>query len=190
MDFWALYLYLVNRLHLIMITLQTAQFSDYLSIAHLHAANWRQSYRGILSDFFLENEVEKYMEQTWRYKLDKPPAKQFTTLALYEHKIVGFSCLVLDEDPRFGSMLDNLHVAPGEQNKGIGKTLMQHCAGIIIDLAKDRSLWLWVYAQNLPAIAVYERLGGTRVETVEKQTAEDRPALVHRYAWADVSLLR
>lgn len=173
-----------------MITLRKAEFTDYKSLARLHAQNWRETYRGILSDFFLDNKLEKYMEDTWQKKLRAPGAKQFTTIALCEEKIAGFSCLVLDDDEIFGSMLDNLHVAHAEQNKGIGKLLIQHCAGIICDLAADHKMWLWVYAQNKQAIAVYNRLGGTHTETVEKETAEGTRAIVYRYTWEDVAQLR
>lgn len=173
-----------------MITLKTAGFEDYKSLARLHAQNWRENYRGILSDFFLDNMLDQYMEDTWQKKLHSPTAKQFTTIALSEEKLAGFSCLVLDDDETFGSMLDNLHVAQDEQNKGIGKLLVQHCAGIISDLASDNRMWLWVYAQNKKAIAVYDRLGGTHAETVVKETAEGNRAIVYRYTWQDVSGLR
>jgi ribosomal protein S18 acetylase RimI-like enzyme len=173
-----------------MITLKTAGFEDYINIARLHAENWRQNYRGILSDFFLEKNLEKYMNDTWQQKLRLPAEKQYTTIALSGNEIVGFSCLVLDDDPQFGSMLDNLHVATSAQNKGIGKILVKHCAGIISDFAANRRMYLWVYEQNKNAIAVYDRLGGTHFETVEKETAEGSPAIVYRYTWDDISLFR
>ena len=173
-----------------MITLKKAEFSDYQTLARLHAQNWRENYRGILGDFFLEQKLDHYMDDTWQKKLRSPTAKEITTIALNGDKIAGFSCLVLDEDESFGSMLDNLHVAHDEQNKGIGKLLIQHCAGIICDLAADHRMWLWVYAQNEHAITVYNRLGGTHAETVEKETAGGTMAIVYRYTWEDVALLR
>ena len=173
-----------------MITLKKAESADYKSLARLHAQNWRENYRGILSDFFLDNILDQYMEDTWQKKLHSPTAKEITTIAFSEDKLAGFSCLVLDDDETFGSMLDNLHVAHDEQNKGIGKLLMQHCAGIICDFATDHRMWLWVYAKNKRAVAVYDRLGGTHAETVEKKTAEGNKAIVYRYTWTDVGLLR
>lgn len=173
-----------------MITLKKAEFADHKRLARLHAQNWRENYRGILSDFFLEKKLDQYMTNTWQKKLRSPSAKEITTIALNENKVAGFSCLVLDENETYGSMLDNLHVAHDEQNKGIGKLLVQHCAGIIFDHAADHRMWLWVYAQNKHAIGVYKRLGGTHAETVEKETAEGTKALVFRFTWADISTLR
>ena len=173
-----------------MITLKKAEFADYINLARLHAQNWRENYRGILSDVFLDNKLDKYMKDTWQKKLRSPTAKEITTIAFINDKIAGFSCLVLDDDENFGSMLDNLHVAHDEQNKGVGKLLVKHCAGIICDLAVDHRMWLWVYAQNKHAIAVYNRLGGTHAETVEKETAEGTRAIVYRYTWDNVAPLR
>lgn len=181
---------ILNHQSSFMVTLKTAVYADYKSLARLHAQNWRDTYRGILSDFFLDNKLEQYMTDTWQKKLRSPTAKQITTIALSEDKIAGFSCLVLDDDETYGSMLDNLHIAHDQQNKGIGKMLIQHCAGIICDLAADHRMWLWVYAQNQHAIAVYKRLGGSHTQTVEKETAEGTRALVYRYTWADVCKLR
>lgn len=172
-----------------MITLKNAGFEDYKIIARLHTENWRQNYRGILSDYFLDKRLLKYMEDTWEQKLKAPTGKQYTTIALSGNEMVGFSCLALDDDNQFGSMLDNLHVATGAQQKGIGKILMKHCAVIIRDFAANRRMYLWVYEQNKNAIAVYNRLGGTHYETMVKETAEGTPAIVYRYTWDDVSIL-
>lgn len=172
-----------------MVTLQKAAFSDYESIARLHAANWRDNYRGILSENFLDKEVDRYMLKTWRKKLHEPPAKQYTSIAYRDKKIAGFSCLVTDDDPLFGSMLDNLHVAAEARYQGIGKLLMQHCASLILAHATTPKMYLWVYVQNKSAVAVYESWGGRQHETLQKSTAEGSGALVHRYTWDDVSIL-
>jgi GNAT superfamily N-acetyltransferase len=171
-----------------MITLTTAGFPDHLKIAQLHAANWRDNYREILSKDFLEHRVEQFMLDTWQEKLQQPPETQITTIAYRDKVVAGFCCLVLDDDPLYGSMLDNLHVAATEQNHGVGKLLMQHCAEIILGHASTHRMYLWVYVQNIKAIAVYERWGGRKAETVEKLTAEGTKAMVYRYAWDDVSV--
>ena len=74
-----------------MIELRTAQFADYTAIAKLHAENWRQNYRGIFSDPFLDHEVEKDRSDNWYQRLQSPAANQLITVATLEDRIVGFS---------------------------------------------------------------------------------------------------
>ena len=73
-----------------MITLREAQFSDHAAIAKLHADNWRQHYRGILSDHYLDNEVEQERLDTWYERLKSPAENQFITMAMLDEYPRGF----------------------------------------------------------------------------------------------------
>jgi hypothetical protein len=120
------------------IELRPAEFSDYKTIAALHADNWRKYYRGILSDHFLDHEVEGDRLDTWHKRLSAPRGNQIITIALLENTIAGFSCLYLDEDPIFGSFMDNLHVSSHLQQSGIGKILLIDSAKTICDKAVNK----------------------------------------------------
>jgi hypothetical protein len=172
-----------------MINLRLAQLSDYSAITKLHTDNWRQNYRGIFSDAFLDNNLEDRRSKIWYNKLKFPGRNQKVTVAISDDIIVGFYCLSLNDNPVFGSLLDNLHVSAGIQKSGMGKLLMIDCAKTIIDNAGSRKLYLWVYAANLNAISFYDHLGGKNTEVVEKQNEDGTKALAYRYVWDDVSTL-
>jgi hypothetical protein len=70
-----------------MIRLRNAQFSDYAAIAKLHTDNWKETYRGFLSDHYLDHEIEKERLDTWYKRL---PDSQIITVALSDDLIVGF----------------------------------------------------------------------------------------------------
>jgi GNAT superfamily N-acetyltransferase len=156
-----------------MITLREARLSDYASIAKLHAESWQQNYRGIYSDQFLDNEVEQDRLTVWHKRLSAPASNQQVIIATQDETVVGFACLLLDDDPTFGSLLDNLHVTTNVQKTGIGKLLMKECARRIANKNSSNRMYLWVYEANENARRVYERLGAEHFETVEKPT-EDR----------------
>ena len=172
-----------------MIELRDAQFSDYDSIARLHAASWRQTYRAIYSDHFLDHEVEQDRAAVWYDRLSSPHSRQQVIVAVQDETIIGFACLFLDDDPAYGSLLDNLHIASHWQKAGIGKRLLQACAQRIENLGNSRKLYLWVYESNANARRVYERLGAAHIETVEQPTASGNNALACRYVWQDVKVL-
>src|SRR5690349_2806909 len=119
-----------------MIELRDAVFSDYVAIAQLHATSWKQTYRGIYSDQFLDHDVEKDRAALWHNRLSTPSNRQHVVVAIYEESIVGFSCLFLDDDAQYGSLLDNLHIAANWQKAGIGKKLLQECARRIYSKAQ------------------------------------------------------
>ena len=172
-----------------MIEIRDAQFQDYAAISKLHSESWRQNYRGLLSDNFLDYQVEKVHSDIWKKRLQSPGESQQNTIATLDENIVGFSCLILDDDSFFGSLLDNLHVLSNAQMTGIGKLLMQDCAGTICKKCDNHKMYLWVYEANKNARSFYERLGGTNFETIEKENIDGTKAKTCRYTWDNVSLI-
>jgi ribosomal protein S18 acetylase RimI-like enzyme len=172
-----------------MLELRDAVYSDYPAIAKIHADNWRQYYRGIYSDDFLDNLVKQERLGVWQQRLSKIEEGQKITVAIADGIVAGFSCLYIDEDQFFGSYLDNLHVSADHQKSGIGKQLLHECAGRIIGTASTRKLYLWVYEANQGARRVYEHLGAVHFETCIKQTKDGKTARTCRYCWTDVGLL-
>lgn len=172
-----------------MIELRPAVFSEYAEIAQLHAASWKKTYRGILSDQFLNHDVERVLLQRWQNRLSSPATNQAITLVVQENSVVGFSCIYLDDDLSYGTLLDNLHVAAGYQRSGVGKLLMKKCAELILQRSTNHKMYLWVFEANHNAREVYERLGGENVETVKKQHDDGTEAKVCRYIWEDVTTL-
>ena len=173
-----------------MINLRPAEFPDHIAIAKLHAESWRLNYRGIYTNSFLDNEVEQNRSDTWRKRLESPVPNQYVTVAMINETLAGFSCILLNEDPVFGSLLDNLHVSPDLQNSGIGKLLMNDCVKTILDKALDNKMYLWVYEANKNARAFYERLAGSCLEITEKINEDGTRSGTCRYYWNDVSVIQ
>jgi ribosomal protein S18 acetylase RimI-like enzyme len=169
-----------------MIKLRAAKLSDYIEIAKLHAENWRLTYRGIMSDNFLNNEVDKDRLDTWYKRLKNPDRDQFVTVANLENSIVGFCCLIINEDSIFGSYIDSLHVSAALQKSGIGKMMISHSAKIICENANSNKMYLWVYESNKNARIAYESLGATNYETIEKANVDGTFSKTCRYTWNDI----
>jgi len=172
-----------------MIKLRPATFADHLTIAKLHTENWRLNYRGILSDSYLDNEVESERLKTWYEKLKKPAPGQFVMVVESENKLVGFCSLIINEDAVFGSYIDNLHVSSAQQKSGIGKMMMRDAAIIIAERADTRKMYLWVYEANTNARTAYEKMGATNFETLDLANVDGTISPTCRYTWDDIELL-
>ncbi|MGB0384214.1 MAG: GNAT family N-acetyltransferase [Ardenticatenaceae bacterium] len=163
--------------------------ADVQQIALLHAESWRNSYRGMLSDEFLDREVVENRLAVWRSRLDSPVEGQFVLVAEENQRIDGFICVFGNYDDKFGALLDNLHIRPDKQRRGLGKELMSRTASWMEETYPESGLYLWVFASNEPAIRFYERLGAQMAGEKIEDEFGDKPVRALRYVWTDVERL-
>ncbi len=141
-----------------------AQPRDYLSIADIHARSWKDNYRGILSDDYLDHQVDQDRRQLWQTRLNDKNPNQLIIVATEREQIVGFACAYAHHDET-GHYLDNLHVRSGYQGNKVGRTLMHHIASQINAIDESKPLYLWVFAQNERALKIYQEWGGANEKT-------------------------
>ncbi len=173
------------------IILRDASIHDVEAIAALHADSWRQHYRGVYLDSFLDGDVLANRLAVWGTRLAAPSADHFTIVADQSDAVVGFVHMILDEDPHWGTLLDNLHVTPRLKRHGIGRLLLAEAAHELVRRHPvDRRFYLWLLAQNTAAQVFYAACGGTKVETTLGEPSPGRGrALRHRMAWSDAAEL-
>jgi ribosomal protein S18 acetylase RimI-like enzyme len=169
--------------------LRDATAGDVDAIARLHADSWRRNYRGSYSDEFLDGAVVEDRRTVWTERLVQPTPNRCTIVAEQEGAVVGFVHVVLDADPTWGALLDNLHVSHELKRSGIGAQLMAAGATAVLERAPSPRLYLWVLEPNTAAQAFYEACGGTRVGREERRSPAGDPVVAFRYAWPDASVL-
>src|SRR3954468_6152333 len=91
------------------VRLRAAGPPDAGRIAELHADSWRRHYRGAYSDSFLDGDVVADRRSVWTGRLAAPAGSE-TVVAEQDGGLLAFLHVVLDDDPRWGSLIDNLHV--------------------------------------------------------------------------------
>ena len=163
---------------------------DAESIAALHADSWRRHYRGAYLDAYLDGDVVTDRREVWTSRLALPRTNQFTVVAQVNDEVIGFAHTVLDDDPRWGSLLENLHVRSERKRSGIGTHLLSVVGARLLGLRPSGSLYLWVLDQNTAGQSFYDARGGARVETALRGPFPGGGRAVgHRYSWADPSRL-
>lgn len=146
------------------LTLRTATSADARAIACLHADSWRRNYRGAYSDAFLDGDVISDRLAVWKDRLREPDPLRVTLVVQDDGDLIGFAHTVLEDDPTWGALLDNLHVAHRRKRRGIGLRLLT--ATISAVHAHGTGLYLWVLEQNVAAQHFYGAAGGTCVARV------------------------
>jgi GNAT superfamily N-acetyltransferase len=165
--------------------LVSARVEDAAAIAALQTESWRDAYRGFLPDEFLAGPIEDNRNQLWQARLTSPgDDRRLVLKAVAGNEPVGFVCVLLDADPAWGPLLDNLHVRPAMKGLGIGWQLFQAARDWVIARAPLQPMHLWVIEGNAAARRFYDRQGGAIVERriVEVTAGIMVPAL--RYVWA------
>ncbi len=172
-----------------MITYRTGNIDDVPEIARLHAESWRQHYRGMLSDSFLDGPIWEDRISFWQVRMNDVSPLHYVILSEDHGELCGFSCIVAEHHSRYGALLDNLHVLPGYQGEGIGRNLMKKSAKWLKQEYPDSSMYLWVFEKNIKARNFYNKLGGDHIETITTEQVDGSKASICRYVWNDVTML-
>ena len=142
---------------------RSARAIDAQAVARLHADSWQRHYRGAYSDAFLDGDVVQDRLSVWIGRLSDPLPEACTIIAERDGGVVGFAHGILGEDPTWGALLDNLHVAHGLKSRGIGTRLLTLIGEVVVERTPSSGLYLWVLEQNTGAQAFYTARGGTCV---------------------------
>jgi ribosomal protein S18 acetylase RimI-like enzyme len=169
--------------------------ADAQAVATLHAESWRRHYRGLYSDAYLDGDVAADRLLVWRERLAEPDPFRCTLLAEDGDELVGFAHTVFEDDPTWGALLDNLHVAASRKRSGIGSSLLALTAKAVIRRRVWTGLYLWCAEQNTDAQAFYQARGGTFVGSRRSSPPGGVPGrligspFALRYAWPEPAVL-
>src|ERR1700691_1972443 len=89
------------------IDLSEAALHDYKDIAALQAESWRSAYRGILPGSYLDGPILSDRETHWQNLMFSAGAqRRGVFLAKDSGTLLGFVCVLLDQEPAWGARLD------------------------------------------------------------------------------------
>jgi ribosomal protein S18 acetylase RimI-like enzyme len=173
------------------VTIRTAEPRDFPAIAALHARSWRVAYRGILSDAFLDHDVEEDRRRLWEARRagELDPERSRVTVIERNGSLEAFVCTILDADPEWGALVDNLHVTPSSRGQGLGRILMSEAASWVLARRLGSALHLWVFERNRAAVGFYERLGGVVTARVVDPAPDGHDVESLRYSWREPACL-
>lgn len=141
------------------LSLRPATLADAALIASIHSASWQATYRGLLPDSFLDDEVSHERAAYWEARLNAPGSeRRMVLIAQLADEPIGFVCVEQQPESTWGVLLDNLHALPGYQGIGVGKLLMRAAEDWTREQG-EAQLYLYVLEGNAPAIGFYERQG-------------------------------
>jgi ribosomal protein S18 acetylase RimI-like enzyme len=166
--------------------------ADWEAVAALHIASWRSAYRGMLHDAYLDGDIDAERRAVWQARFTGGPRpEQIVVVVEDKAGFVALACILAGHDPKWGSLIDNLHVRPDRKRSGIGREVLAEAARRMPPKHRDTPLHLTVLEANRAAQAAYESYGGELVERLDADLPDGQRLPVRRYAWpGPASLLR
>lgn len=167
--------------------IRKAALEDAEGIAKVHINSWRSTYKGIISDDFLNKlNIESGIER-WKGRLKNPSEKYRILIAENDkQQIIGF----IDggqnrgETDKYDGELYSFYLLEEVQKQGIGREMLRAFA----EEQKNNGFFnmiVWVLKDN-PARIFYEKMGGIYLEAkcLEELSVEEVS-----YGWKDIRLL-
>ena len=155
------------------VTIRPARPDDATGIAHVHSTSWRQTYRGIVPQSYLDDmHPEKTIERWREAALGKHPG---THLLVAEEggKIMGFEVYGPAREPAFGyaGELYAAYFLPEAMGKGLGTQMMKT---VVRDLSAQglNDLIVWVMEANDRGRRFYEKILGGAVVPGSRKSFE------------------
>ncbi len=166
-------------------TLRAGTAEDLEAVVALQLASWRDAYRGLLPDAYLDGALADDLVAKWRGKLiDSPDPRALLLVAESPAGVLSGFFYAAEETPGDASAyLDNLHVRPELRGQGLGEGLMR--AAVPMLQARGYSgMHLLVFAENAAAVRFYQRLGG-RIAARAVEDLMGHAAETYRIVWPD-----
>ncbi len=124
--------------------------------AALQAESWRDAYRGLFPDDWLDGGIEADLAEAW--EANPPAGGDFVISAWAGDALAGFALVRMREDAGY---VEHLHVRPILRDAGVAEALMRETAARLAASGRD-AMWLWAFERNTRELAFFERLGARR----------------------------
>ena len=161
---------------------------DALALAQVHVTSWRETYRGLLPDSFLDRMSVPVNTRRFSKSLVTPAEHEITLAAADRDDIVGYAAGGPSRTRLAGEAeVTTLYVLRRRQGYGLGRRLLTAAARVFADQGA-KSLMISVLRDNIPARGFYEHMGG-QAEAPRKEPGPGGLLYEVSYRWADIRAL-
>jgi ribosomal protein S18 acetylase RimI-like enzyme len=159
--------------------------ADAEDLARVHVTSWRETYRGLLPDAYLNQMSEAAFARRWRRTLRDPRPNDATLVAADHGGLIGYAgCGPSRRAGERTGEIATLYVLRAAQRQGVGRALITAAARVLAGNGA-RGLTISVLRDNFAARAFYEHLGGV----ADPPRAEPGPGGLLQevaYVWSDI----
>ncbi|OHV73117.1 GNAT family N-acetyltransferase [Ensifer sp. LCM 4579] len=170
------------------IEIRPADPDDLMAIASVLVTTWRATFRGIISDAYLDAMTVGNQAIGHARRMRVPGSFLTVAVDLSDDRVIGFANYgrARGMPPAFDRELYELYILPDYHGAGVGSALVRSVAAHCREMGAS-SLFAWVLADN-PNRAFYERVGARAVGEGRVGVGGERLVQV-AYRWDDLAAL-
>jgi ribosomal protein S18 acetylase RimI-like enzyme len=173
------------------ILIRPAQTTDRAEITRLHIEVGASTYRGIMSDHYLDVIRPNEKNQLWLDRMAKGIDTQKYTLRVAEqsNQHVGFIFFSLEDEQEFGTYLHHLYISPSHQGRRLGLGLLKDGITSLPQSRQTLPVHLVALDANTRATSFYEKLGGQIISQMRRPQEDGPDIALSRYQWVSAAEL-
>ncbi len=169
--------------------IRKATTADAAEIANVHISSWREAYKGLLPQSFLDERPLNFKDHYELWKRVTVDESQVTFVAeSKDHGVVGF---VNGKEARDGSYKEYaevwcIYLLQQYHGKKIGLQLLKFYFDVFAERGFKKG-YLWVLKDN-PTIRFYEKTGARKVDDIKKAVVGGQEVEELCYVWDNIKL--
>ncbi|MDO8380180.1 GNAT family N-acetyltransferase [Phenylobacterium sp.] len=161
---------------------------DAEALAQVHVTAWRETYRGLLPDSYLDRMSVPVNARRFAKSLVSPAEHEIVLAAADREGIVGYAAGGPSRSRAPGEAeVATLYVLRAHQGQALGRRLLTAAARVFADQGA-RSLMISVLRDNIPARGFYEHLGG-QADAPRREPGPGGVTYEVSYRWPDIRTL-
>lgn len=168
------------------VTIRQATLEDAAEIANVQINSWREAYRNLIPNSYLENMPLSFRrrQKTWARVAGEPDKALF--VAETPEVIVGFAIFSASRDPQFTGYgeLQAMYLFEKFHKRGIGAALMKEGMSFLLRGGFTKA-HCWVLENN-PTIKFYEKSGAVFSGIRREDEIAGVKMFDHAYVWNDL----
>lgn len=171
------------------VIIRHATFEDAAEIANVHINSWREAYKDLMPQSFLDERPLNFKNRYTLWKRITVDPKNVTFVAeSSDHGIVGFINGSAPRDSQYAEHVEiySFYLLKKYQKKGIGFRLLNIYFEHFKNLGAQKA-YLWVLEDN-PTINFYKRTGGVFNGHVKTDTIAGLEMREHCFEWSSLDL--
>ena len=160
--------------------IRIAEDADIKKIADLYIHNWRETYRGLISDDYINGLTLDYAVAKWSEYIHS--GDHMVLVAYEDGAFAGFAGCKPEREIENCLLLDSLHVFPCYRDRGLGSLLIQKC----LEYANNKGfncLSINIINGNDKAKQLYMKLGAKHHSFFDDHLSEGELAPSEKLIW-------